>query len=144
MTDARDAKGELLDDAQRTPPFGHFIRRYRLDELPSLYSVLKGDVSMVGPRPLIPHVRASLLGGTARQAMRPGFTGLAQVSGNTLLSDEEKIALDLYYIAHWSWALDFEVLVRTVGTVLFGEKRREPLIARALAEWTPAPGAAHG
>lgn len=143
MSDARDADGELLADALRTPPFGHFIRRFRLDELPSLFSVLRGDISMVGPRPLTPHVRASVLGGTARLAVRPGFTGLAQVSGNTLLSDEEKVAVDLYYIRHRSMLLDLDILLRTVATVVLGERRRQDVIGRALAEWDGTGAAAH-
>jgi lipopolysaccharide/colanic/teichoic acid biosynthesis glycosyltransferase len=134
MTDARDASGELLPDEQRVTPVGNAMRRFRVDELPSLIAVLKGDLSLVGPRPLPPTVLATIEGSERRHCVRPGFTGLSQISGNTLLSNREKLALDLYYIRHWTLAEDFRILSGTLATIVGGEKRNEALIERALAE----------
>jgi lipopolysaccharide/colanic/teichoic acid biosynthesis glycosyltransferase len=134
MTDQRDASGELLPDEQRVTPAGELFRRFRLDELPSLLAVLKGELSLVGPRPLPPYVLVTIPGSDRRHCVRPGFTGLAQVSGNTLLTNEEKLAIDLYYIRRWSLALDAAILSKTVQTIISGERRDECLIRNALAE----------
>ena len=122
MTAACDATGELLPDQQRLTPFGMLLRRTSLDELPELINVLKGDLSLVGPRPLLMEYLDRY---TPEQGRRhevlPGITGLAQVSGRNDLSWEEKFALDVWYVDHCSAWLDFKILTRTVRVVLGGE-----------------------
>lgn len=135
MTEARGPDGVLLPDADRLTPFGIALRRTRLDELPSFWHILTGDISWVGPRPLPASIIAKQQGGMLRLAVRPGFTGLAQVSGNTFLSDEEKFALDSYYIMSRSFWIDLVILTKTVGTILGGERRDEALIAQALTHF---------
>jgi sugar transferase EpsL len=119
MVDARDAAGQLLPSVQRTPPFGQRLRALSLDELPELWNVLKGDMSLVGPRPLM---TAYLPRYTAEQArrhdVRPGITGLAQVSGRNAISWEEKFALDVEYVDRQSLRMDLAILARTAGAVL--------------------------
>lgn len=134
MSNARDANGDLLPDDMRVSPFGRLLRRTRLDELPGLWNILIGDMALTGPRPLLP-VTIDALGedGARRGQVRPGLTGWAQVNGNTLLTDEEKLALDLWYIDHASWRLDIRILVMTLGVVLFGEKVNEQILGRAYA-----------
>ena len=134
MSDARDADGDLLPDAARVSPFGRLLRRTRLDELPGLWNILIGDMALTGPRPLLP-VTIDALGedGHRRGQVRPGLTGWAQVNGNTLLSDEEKLALDLWYIDHASWWLDLRILVMTLGVVVLGEKINRRQLGRAYA-----------
>lgn len=123
MTDAKGVDGKLLSDAERVTPFGRFLRRTRLDELPELWSVFVGDMSLVGPRPL-PADSPLNIGdhGAERLSVRPGLTGWAQVNGNTLLTADQKLALDLWYVRRRSIRLDFTILVKTIGVVLFGEK----------------------
>lgn len=122
MTNARDANGELLPDEQRITRFGQRLRRTSLDELPELFNVLAGEMSLVGPRPLL----MSYLDRYMREQMRrhdvlPGITGLAQVSGRNKLSWDEKFALDVWYVDHCSLWLDIEVLAMTIRAVLGGE-----------------------
>lgn len=132
MTEARDAQGRLLDDAARTPPFGRWLRRSRLDELPELLNIARGDMSLVGPRPLLPATVAAMGSrGARRGAMRPGLTGWAQVNGNTLLADDDKLALDLWYIDHASLRLDLAIVLRTIGVVLLGERIDQTALGRA-------------
>ncbi|EYS93669.1 sugar transferase [Cupriavidus sp. SK-4] len=122
MTDARGPDGELLPDAQRITPFGWMIRRTSIDELPELWCVLKGEMSLVGPRPL-PTFYLPLY--SPEQARRllvlPGITGWAQVNGRNSLSWEEKFRLDVWYVDHQSFWLDLRILWRTIGTVLAKE-----------------------
>jgi sugar transferase EpsL len=122
MTDARDGNGELLPDEQRLTQFGQTLRHTSLDELPELINVLTGDMSLVGPRPLL---MAYLDRYTPEQMRRydvlPGITGLAQVSGRNNLSWEEKFALDVWYVDHRSLWLDIKILTMTVRAVLGGE-----------------------
>lgn len=128
------AGGEPLSDEDRLTPLGRTIRRFRLDELPQTLLILTGKMSMVGPRPLHPSGHApennSLF--ERRHALRPGMTGWAQVNGNTLLSEREKLALDVDYISRASPSFDLTILWLTLLTVLKGERRNEANIERAL------------
>ena len=113
---------QKLDDDPRITPFGRFIRRSSLDELPQLWNVLKGDMSLVGPRPCM--VDQRVLYGRhwgAYCAVRPGLTGLWQVSGRNRLSYQQRVALDAEYVDRWSLWLDIKILVRTVSVVLTGD-----------------------
>jgi lipopolysaccharide/colanic/teichoic acid biosynthesis glycosyltransferase len=124
MRDLRDSRGDPLPDAQRTPALGRFLRRSRLDELPELINIARGDMDFVGPRPLLPHSIAAMgRDGVERGKVRPGLTGLAQVSGNTLLAVEEKLRFDLWYVRHHSARLDAQIIARTLLVVVGGEKR---------------------
>lgn len=134
MNDATDAGGQLLPDEERVTRAGRLIRRLRIDELPSVLNILRGELSFVGPRPLPATSPINQARGQARLAVRPGLTGLAQVSGNTLLSDEEKLAVDLHYIRNHTLVGDLAVIWQTLITVVGGERRNEPLIHRALGE----------
>ena len=103
----------------RITPVGHFIRRLSLDELPQFWNVLKGDMSLVGPRPCMERQRALHASGWAHYcAMRPGITGLWQVSGRNRLSYAQRVALDVEYVDNWSLWLDFKILLRTVLAVV--------------------------
>lgn len=119
MTDARDANGALLSDAQRLTPLGRFLRSTSLDELPELWNVLTGDMSLVGPRPLLMEYLPLY---TPRQArrhdVRPGITGWAQVNGRNAISWEQKFELDVWYVEHRTMALDARILWRTAMHVL--------------------------
>lgn len=119
MTDACGPDGRLLPDAERLTPFGCFLRSSSLDELPELWNVLKGDMSLVGPRPLLMEYLPLYSPAQARRhAVRPGVTGWAQVNGRNAISWEEKFALDTWYVDHQSLALDIRVLWLTVKKVL--------------------------
>jgi lipopolysaccharide/colanic/teichoic acid biosynthesis glycosyltransferase len=119
MTDARDANGVLLPDAQRLTPFGSFLRASSLDELPELWNVLKGEMSLVGPRPLLMEYLPLYTPEQARRhAVRPGITGWAQVNGRNAISWDDKFALDVWYVDHRSLWLDVRILWRTVRKVL--------------------------
>ncbi|MEN9520348.1 MAG: hypothetical protein RLZZ381_2936 [Cyanobacteriota bacterium] len=122
MTDQRDDDGKLLPDMQRLTPLGEFLRQTSLDELPQLWNVLRGDMSLIGPRPF---VAAYLERYTPEQARRhavaPGITGWAQINGRNSISWEEKFQLDLWYIDHWSLWLDLKILLQTVIKVVFKE-----------------------
>lgn len=134
MNQARDGEGQLLPDRQRVIPVGRALRATRLDELPQLWNVLVGDMSLIGPRPLLPETIAEArVAGWSRGRIRPGLTGWAQVNGNTLLTDAEKIALDNWYIAHRSLGLDLRIVGRTLLVTLLGERRDMAAIGRAHA-----------
>ena len=108
MHDARDETGCLLPDEARTTRATRLMRKLRVDEIPQLLAVLFGELALVGPRPLLPATVNSFGAlGRIRGSVRPGVTGWAQVSGNTLLSNDEKLALDIWYIDHRSLSLDF-------------------------------------
>lgn len=119
MTDERDTEGNLLPDEQRLTTFGQFLRQTSLDELPQLWNVLKGDMSFVGPRPLLVIYLDRY---TPEQARRhevlPGITGWAQINGRNSLSWEEKFSLDVEYIDNWSLWLDFKIILLTFWKVI--------------------------
>nr|WP_272800843.1 sugar transferase [Sphingobium sp. AntQ-1] len=119
MRDAYDRDGVPLADADRITGFGRFLRSTSLDELPGLWSVLKGDMSLVGPRPLLMEYLPLYSPQQARRhEVRPGITGWAQVNGRNALSWDEKFALDLWYVEHRSFKLDLKILLLTVRKVL--------------------------
>ncbi len=119
MTDARDAAGDLLPDGERIPRFGRLLRSTSLDELPELLNVLRGEMSLVGPRPLILDYAGRYTPEQMRRhAVRPGITGWAQVNGRNTLSWEERFALDVWYVDHCTLMLDLRILVRTVANVV--------------------------
>lgn len=120
MGPARDAAGRALSDAERVSEVGRLLRRLRLDELPQILNVLSGDMSFVGPRPLLPVDQPSAP--AARLQFRPGLTGWAQIKGGRHISSEDKAALDLWYIKNASFRLDVMILAHTVRMVLFGER----------------------
>jgi lipopolysaccharide/colanic/teichoic acid biosynthesis glycosyltransferase len=127
MTDACDAQGRLLPDSERLTPFGRFLRSTSLDELPELFNILKGDMSIVGPRPLL----MRYLDRYTREQMRrhevmPGLTGWAQVSGRNALTWQEKFTLDVWYVDHASVWLDLKILFLTVSKILRREGINQP------------------
>ena len=114
MTNARDSKGQLLPDEQRLVPFGKWLRSTSLDELPELWNVLKGDMSLVGPRPLLKEYLQLYTPEQARRHdVRPGLTGWAQVNGRNSLSWDEKFQLDVWYVNNRSFWIDLRVLAQT-------------------------------
>jgi lipopolysaccharide/colanic/teichoic acid biosynthesis glycosyltransferase len=119
MRDRTDDDGRLLPDAQRITALGRFLRATSLDELPEFVNVLKGDMSLVGPRPLLmSYVERYTPEQARRHEVRPGITGLAQVVGRNELTWEERFAYDVWYVDHASVALDISILFRTVARVL--------------------------
>ena len=119
MTDARGPDGALLPDAERLTPFGRFLRASSLDELPGLWNVLKGDMSLVGPRPLLmEYLQLYSPEQARRHAVRPGITGWAQVNGRNALGWDDKFKLDVWYVDHRSLWLDIKILWLTVKKVL--------------------------
>ena len=118
MTDARDGDGNLLSDADRLLPFGRWLRATSIDELPGLWNVLKGDLSLVGPRPLLMrYVPLYSPEQARRHLVKPGVTGWAQVNGRNALNWEEKFALDVWYVENRSFLLDMKILALTVQKV---------------------------
>lgn len=119
MTDARDAAGELLPDAARITPLGEMMRKFSLDELPQLVNVAKGDMSLVGPRPLLMEYLPLYSERQAkRHAVSPGITGWAQVNGRNALDWEERFELDLWYVEHRSFWLDLKIIAMTAWRML--------------------------
>lgn len=122
MNDKRDAEGNLLPDIQRMTKVGSFIRKTSLDELPQLFNVLKGDMSLVGPRPLLfKYLPLYSPDQRRRHDVRPGITGLAQVSGRNAISWTQKFAHDIDYVNRLSLLLDLQILFKTVKKVLVSE-----------------------
>lgn len=115
MTDARDSEGNLLPDSERLTDFGRFLRKSSLDELPELWNIFKGDMSIVGPRPLLmrylPYYTEEE---NKRHNVRPGLTGLAQISGRNALTWEEKLALDVKYVEEQSFLNDMRIILKTI------------------------------
>jgi lipopolysaccharide/colanic/teichoic acid biosynthesis glycosyltransferase len=125
MRDTCDENGELLADDKRVTIIGTFLRRTRLDELPGLVNIVRGEMAFVGPRPLLPTTIADLGSrGLRRCVVKPGLTGWSQVNGNTLLSLDQKVRLDLWYIDNRSALLDMIILLRTLLVMVAGEKIR--------------------
>lgn len=122
MHSKKDKYGELLPDAQRLTRFGRLLRLTSLDELPSLWNVLKGDMSLVGPRPLLmEYVPLYSIEQARRHEVKPGVTGWAQVNGRNAISWEEKFKLDVWYVDHQSLGLDIQIIFLTVKKVFFRE-----------------------
>ena len=118
MRDTRSDSGELLADNQRTTPIGIFIRKLSLDELPQLWNILKGDMSFVGPRPLLPeYLPLYSKKQEKRHEVKPGITGWAQVNGRNTISWKQKFEYDLWYIQHQSFILDIKILGMTLSKV---------------------------
>lgn len=139
MTDARDASGALLPDPDRVTRIGRLLRRTSLDELPQLYNVLRGEMSIVGPRPLLDRYLPLYTNEQARRhEIRPGITGLAQVNGRNSMTWDEKFACDVYYVDHASLLLDVRILLRTVVKVL----RRDDVSADGDVTVPPFTGSA--
>ena len=115
MSDARDARGELLDDAERMTEFGRWLRSTSLDELPELWNVLRGDMSLVGPRPLLMKYLPLYSSEQARRHdVRPGITGWAQINGRNAISWPDKLRLDVWYVDHHSLRLDMKIIWLTL------------------------------
>tara|TARA_R100000306_G_scaffold140_1_gene295 strand:+ start:14093 stop:14710 length:618 start_codon:yes stop_codon:yes gene_type:complete len=119
MNEKRDAFGRLLPDSQRLTPIGSFVRKTSLDEIPQLINILKGDMSLIGPRPLLPRYlpyynkREKL-----RHSVRPGITGWAQVNGRNTLDWDSRLALDVYYVENLSLSLDYNIFIKTLSKVI--------------------------
>ena len=122
MTDERDKNGELLPDEQRLKGIGKVIRSLSLDELPQLFNVLKGEMAIIGPRPYLPD-EINCMGKYFEyyKQVKPGITGLWQVSGRNELPFYERVVLDVWYIKNWSFELDFMILIKTVY-IIFSRK----------------------
>lgn len=134
MTDAKTKSGELLPDADRLTKFGLFLRRTSLDELPEILNVLRGEMSFVGPRPLLVQYLDHYTPTQARRhEVRPGITGWAQVNGRNTLSWEDRFALDVWYVDHQTLWLDFKILCLTVLKVL----KREGVAAKDAETMAP-------
>jgi sugar transferase EpsL len=127
MTDARAADGSLLPDAERLTPLGRFLRASSLDELPELFNILRGEMSLVGPRPLlVQYLERYSPEQMRRHDVLPGITGWAQVNGRNVLTWEEKFALDVWYVDNWSFWLDIKILFLTVWKVFKREGISQP------------------
>lgn len=122
MTDERDENGKLLPDAVRLTKVGRFVRSTSIDELPQLINVLKGDMALIGPRPLMPkYLPLYSPEQRRRHEVRPGITGWAQVNGRNNISWTKKFELDVWYVDHCSFALDVKIIFMTIKKVLFRE-----------------------
>ena len=141
MTDIRDDLGNLLPDATRLTRLGRFMRSTSLDELPELFNILRGEMSLVGPRPLLMQYLSRYSPEQARRHhVLPGITGWAQIHGRNALTWEEKFRLDIWYVDHWSLALDIKILFQTVWKTLIREGVNQPGHATA-EEFTGASAA---
>jgi lipopolysaccharide/colanic/teichoic acid biosynthesis glycosyltransferase len=137
MTNSRRSDGKLLSDAERLTPLGHWLRATSLDELPELWNVLMGEMSLVGPRPLLMQYLPLYSPEQARRhEVRPGLTGWAQVNGRNALTWEQKFALDVWYVDNHSFVLDLRILAMTLGSVL----KREGISSRGEATMPPFEG----
>jgi lipopolysaccharide/colanic/teichoic acid biosynthesis glycosyltransferase len=137
MTNARDGHGQLLPDAVRLPPFGRWLRATSLDELPELWNVLRGEMSLVGPRPLlVEYLSLYSAEQSRRHELRPGLTGWAQINGRNALTWDEKFRLDIWYVDHRTFWLDLKIIALTVARVF----RREGISAAGEATMTRFTG----
>ncbi|MCC5908327.1 MAG: sugar transferase [Balneolaceae bacterium] len=119
MTNETDENGNLLPNEQRMTPFGTFLRHYSLDEFPGLFNVLKGEMSLVGPRPLLPeYMEYYTEEQSRRHEVKPGITGWTQINGRNALTWDEKFELDLWYVENQSFWLDLKILFKTVFKVI--------------------------
>jgi lipopolysaccharide/colanic/teichoic acid biosynthesis glycosyltransferase len=127
MIEARDVEGELLPDAERLTRLGKFLRSTSLDELPELINVLRGEMSLVGPRPLLmQYLERYTPEQSRRHDVLPGITGWAQINGRNILTWEDKFRLDVWYVNHWSFWLDIKILALTLWKVLRREGISQP------------------
>jgi lipopolysaccharide/colanic/teichoic acid biosynthesis glycosyltransferase len=137
MNDKKDAEGNLLSDAERLTPIGAFVRKTSLDEIPQLINVLKGDMSMIGPRPLlIQYLPLYSPQQKRRHEVRPGITGWAQVNGRNAISWEQKFAYDVWYVDNVSLSLDVKILLKTIQKVF----KREGISSDSSATMEPFKG----
>ena len=137
MTDVVDASGNVLRDEDRLTPFGQLLRRTSLDELPELWNVLKGDMSLVGPRPLLmEYLPLYSQEQNRRHEVRPGITGWAQVNGRNLLNWDERFKLDVWYVDQHSFLLDIKILILTIQKVI----KREGISANGEATMSKFKG----
>lgn len=119
MTNTRDLSGNLLSDSQRITPFGRWLRATSIDELPELFNILRGEMSFIGPRPLLMQYLPLYSAEQARRHdVKPGFSGWAQINGRNAISWDEKLSMDVWYVDHQSFMLDLRILVFTFWTVL--------------------------
>lgn len=122
MNDKRDAKGNLLSDSERLTMIGKFVRKTSLDEVPQLINVLKGDMSLIGPRPLLPQYLELYTDKQAkRHNVKPGITGWAQVNGRNAISWSQKFAFDVWYVENVSFKVDIKIILLTIKKVLLSE-----------------------
>lgn len=120
MNDKRDKQGNLLPDAQRLTPVGRLVRKTSLDEIPQLINVLKGDMSLIGPRPLlVQYIPYYTERESKRHSVKPGITGLAQVNGRNNLNWDDRLEMDVRYIETLSLQLDLKILIKTIKNVIF-------------------------
>ena len=140
MRSAHDEQGLRIPDDERLSAVGRFLRRTRLDELPQLYNILIGEMSFVGPRPLLPVDQSA--GFAARLMAQPGLTGWAQVKGGREISASDKAALDVWYLRNASLWLDIVILARTIPTIVFGERTEAEAIRQAWDDLAQATGRA--
>jgi lipopolysaccharide/colanic/teichoic acid biosynthesis glycosyltransferase len=137
MTDERDAAGAHLPDAQRLTPLGRWLRATSIDELPGLINILRGEMSFIGPRPLLmQYLPLYSPEQASRHAVKPGFSGWAQINGRNALSWEEKFRLDVWYVDHQSFWLDLRIFLITIWKVI----RREGISAAGQATMAPFTG----
>lgn len=142
MVDERDPYGNLLPDADRLTRFGRFLRKTSLDELPTLWNVLRGEMSLVGPRPLLMRYLELYNEEQARRHdVVPGITGWAQVNGRNAITWDEKLELDVWYVDHWSLSLDLKILAATILTVFKREGISHPEVA-TMPEFTGSSSSA--
>ena len=139
MRNATDSRGQPLSDAQRMTPFGAFLRRTSMDEFPSFINVFKGDMSVVGPRPLlVKYMPLYSLRQARRHEVRPGMTGWAQINGRNALSWEERFEMDVWYVENQSFKLDMQI-IRGTSEKVFGQDKVSAAGRVTMPEFTGAP-----
>jgi len=127
MKDAYDKQGHLLPDDQRITKFGHFLRSFSLDELPEIFNVLKGEMSLVGPRPLLmQYIERYSKEQARRHDVLPGMTGWAQINGRNAITWADKFKFDVWYVDHWSLWLDVKIILATLWKAITREGINQP------------------